>query len=62
MNIHRKLIALFLLGWLGVFGVTITVTAQENGKTPAEEASSNTNFIGLLKQGGSAAGGHFRYQ
>lgn len=54
MKIHRKLIALFLLGWLGVFAVTLTVTAQENGETPAEEASANTNFIGLLKQGGWA--------
>lgn len=54
MNVYRKLITLFILGWLGVFGVTMTVTAQETGETVIQDAGSNTSFIGLLKQGGWA--------
>ena len=51
MNIQRKLIILFILSWLGVFGFSITVLAQDGGETATTEAPANTNFIGLLHQG-----------
>ncbi len=53
MNMQRKLITLFILCWLGVFGFSMTVLAQEGAESVAE-APANTNFIELLKQGGWA--------